>query len=457
MKHIIILGGGITGLALGWFLKNQAKEAIHLTILEKSERVGGWIQTIKKNGFLFELGPHSIRTGKQAIQTLKFIERLGLKEKVITPDSVGKKRHILVNHKLKEIPSTLFSLLFSPQIKDLFFPLVKDLFTSPGTEEDESIYHFSLRHFGKEFTNRYVDALVTGIYAGNIRELSVKSCFPLWHQLDQLYGSLIHGMLFQKNPKEKETEFIAKINKSPFFSFQEGMESFPNEIAKQLGKDVNVNNHAAVLKFDKHSTEVFIAGGRRLRADHIFSTISADALADLLAPHNTTLGALLTSIDSASVIAVSLGYRNCTLKKQGFGYLVPSMERENILGMIWDSSIFPQQNNEENDVRVTVMLGGTKHPRMIGLRNEELIHYAIKAVSDHLQIHKQPDAVHLHRALHAIPQYHTGHSQKVEHLQKKMKNLFPFLTCLGSSFNGVSINECVMNAEIAAKHFWETS
>lgn len=451
MKHIIILGGGITGLSLAWFLKRQQQERLQITVLEKTERVGGWIQSVEQEGFHFELGPHSIRTSG-ADRTLALVEALRMQEQIIVPASDAYRRYLLINKKLREIPSDLKELFTSPLARDFFIPIAKDLFSGFGPEE-ETIYDFSMRHFGRTFTHRYIDALVTGIYAGKMQELSVQSCFPLWHKLEKDYGSMIRGWIFKKKKRERQSLFVEKIKKAPFFSFYGGMEALPKTLLKQIGQDVLVKSEVAALQFDRNRIEILLEEGECLRADHLISTIPPHALADLLAPHSTVLGALLTSIESASVVTASLGFRKSDFAKRGFGYLVPSEEKESVLGMIWDSSLFPQQNGMKEETRLTVMMGGAKQPDLIGLNNEALQQIAIQAAAEHLQIDQPPDSIYLHRARKAIPQYVVGHREKVKHIHNELKRLHPCITCLGSAFNGVSINDCIAEAERIACNY----
>src|SRR5262245_35319161 len=119
MPHCVIIGAGISGLSLGWFLKQQ-KENIRLTLLEASDRPGGLIQTIKRDRFLFEQGPRSLSTWGAGLATLKLIEDLGMQDQVLFADPAAKIRYLFTEKQLQRLPTSFISLLSSP----FFFKLL---------------------------------------------------------------------------------------------------------------------------------------------------------------------------------------------------------------------------------------------------------------------------------------------------------------------------------------------
>ncbi|MBA3957193.1 MAG: protoporphyrinogen oxidase [Parachlamydiaceae bacterium] len=453
-KNVVILGAGVSGLALAWFLKKYAGDQLRITVFEKQHRSGGWIHTLEKEGFLFEQGPHSFRGSNPNSATLRLIEALGLQDQVIIPNPSQNQRYLLSHNTLVPLPSGLLRALFSPLTRDLWLSaLLRDLRASASADADESILDFSVRHFGKKMTARLIDPVTTGIYAGDIHQLSMRSCFPSIFEAAQKNGSVLLGFLKKQALKESESSFVTKMRKEPVFSFKQGMETLVKGLTVALNKDVHYHCSSGALRFSSQGAEVFLAGGRRMQADHLFSTLPAAALADQLADHHTILGALLTSIESTSVAVVNLGYRNRVLHKPGFGYLVAQQEKEDILGVIFDSNLFPQQNLRETETRLTVMLGGVHHPQICGRRDVDIVNTAVQAVGRHLGIEQAPDAVHVYRAHHAIPQYSVGHFTRVTHIEESIRQLSPHLTCLGSSFYGVSINDCIMQAEKCALQY----
>lgn len=447
MKRVVILGAGITGLALAWSLKKKYGPSLSVTLLEKSDRVGGWIRTIHNNGFLFDVGPHSCRTHGNGTATLKLIEDLGLQSQVITPDPTASRRYLYIDGKLTEVPHHLLGWITSPLAKGIPAALWRDWRTPPGPDEDESIASFGERRFGHEVTQKLIDPLITGIYAGDITQLSIKSCFPQWKHSEQAYGSVIGGMLRRKrNTHETVSEWQTQIGRFPFFSLKHGLGSLTYALEKHLQSDIIRNCVVSGIQFVSDHVAVLSANGNKWHADHLYSTIPPAAMASLLVPHRPALAILLQSITAASVAVVSLGYSQTVLKKKGFGYLIPSKEKEKVLGVIWDSSVFPQQNRHPDETRLTVMMGGTHHPNLCKESDDTLRDMALSSLKQHLEIDAQPEFVRITRASNAIPQYKVGHSHLIQRITSGLHELSPRITLLGAAFNGASVNDCIAEA-----------
>lgn len=445
VRHIVILGGGISGLSLAWFLKQRYGTQIRITILEKNKRVGGWIQTIEKEDFLFELGPHSLRS-QGASATLRLIQDLGIADQILIPDSSAQFRYLWLDQKLTVLPHNVVSLLFSSWVKDCAAALWRDFRSPASHEDDESVYSFSMRRLGLALTHKWIDPMVTGIYAGSMHHLSIRSCFPKWYEWEKKYGSLLRGML-SKKPQSTTTDIEQLVKGASSFTFKEGMETLVKALENKLRAEILTDCRATEIHFQPNCVEVDTSDGKRLQADYLFSTIPAHPLADLMARHSTEVGSLLTSIDSVTVVGVNLGYRDSVLTKKGFGYLVPQCSGEQVLGAIWDSSLFPEQSRRKRQTRITVLLGGAHHPEVSHLSDDTLLSISIQAMQKHLGILKKPDVFHIYRAKQSIPQYYVGHHRRLQHINDVMARDFPRVICLGSAFNGVSINDCIAQAE----------
>ena len=156
-------------------------------------------------------------------------------------------------------------------------------------------------------------------------------------------------------------------------------------------------------------------------------------------------------IPSCSIATVNLGYRKNLLFKKGFGYLIPSKEKEDVLGVVFDSSAFPEQNRHTEETRLTVMLGGARNPAIAAQSLNTLETAALKAVRDHLAIQTEPDAIEIEVAEKAIPQYLINHAGRLQIIEKQINAISPCLTLLGNSFYGVGVNDCIRRADLTAK------
>ena len=219
MKKIVVLGAGISGLAVGWFLKQKFGNQIELSILEKKGRVGGWIHTLHKEGFLFEMGPRGFSPRGKGGSTLSLIKEIGLESALIASDKGAATRYISEGGRLQP-----FSMSFLLR-KGILGAALHDLFTPRATVDDETITSFIERRFNRRLAEGLMDPLTKGIYGGNAQKLSVRSCFPsLWNH-EQQKGSVVRGFLTQDKQKKPP---------AALYSFKEGMETLPQRLAEKL-------------------------------------------------------------------------------------------------------------------------------------------------------------------------------------------------------------------------------
>ncbi len=451
MKKIVILGGGISGLSLLWYLKKKTTHA-KLTLLEKSTRVGGWIQSLNKEGVLFERGPRSCRSWGYGIETLQLIEELGLQDQVITADPSSKNRFLYLNQSLQKIPSTFLAFLFSPVTRKMLPKICLEWFVHSGTSDDESVHDFFKRRLGSYAVDTFLDPLMSGIYAGDCRQLSAKSCFSQLFQWERQYGSLTKGFLLNlfSAKKASSTDFVQKIQEAGLFSFKKGMETLPIALETHLKEHILLKHEVKHLQFHSSGVNLQLTNGNTLEADQVYSALPAHALAALIRPHHMEAAQELDHIPFSTVAVVSLGYKEKLLSQKGFGYLIPLQEREKILGVVWDSCVFPDQCLGLEQTRLTVMIGGTRMPDFAQQSTSELLDCAMQALSKHLQIHVKPHVTDVYMAHSAIPQYIVGHESKKAAIQKAIHQLSPHFKILGSSFDGVAVNDCIAHSKRTA-------
>ncbi|MCE5317428.1 MAG: protoporphyrinogen oxidase [Parachlamydia sp.] len=430
-KSYIILGGGISGLSLAWQLQKDSDAKV--TLVEQAPRLGGWIETLHKNGFLFDRGPRSCRSRGSGLATLQLIEELGLEAEVIPASPAARRRYLYLDKRLQAMPNSLPGLLFSPVTNGLFKALWQDIRTRGGPGRDESVADFAERRMGRAFAERFFDPLVTGIFAGDMHKLSLRACFPFLAEWEEQHGGIVRALFKKKKRPSDLSPFIQQMLKTSIFSFRNGMETLPQRLAERLNVDILLGEAVEALHADRGS--VRLSSGRTLDADHIFSTLPAHSLQKLL-PFSATLN----QIPYASTAVVNLGYRKRILKKEGFGYLIPSSEREQVLGVVFDSSAFPQQGTDET--RLTVMLGDSRIPDFGAWSKEKFLSIAQEALMRHLGIDQTPDLAEIKIAPRAIPQYLVGHLDRLRTMEQEARR-YPKLTLLGSSFYGVSVNDCI--------------
>ncbi len=450
---VVIFGAGISGLSLAWFLKKKFKSSIDLTIIEKDSYSGGYIKSLKKAGFLFELGPRSCRTAGNGVKTLQLIEDLNLTKEVVVASPFAKKRYVYLDQRMEQAPGSFFSLFKSPLTKGLFKALIFDLFGKyKSSDDDPSIHEYASKKFSPEIADNLFDPLTSGIYAGNISKLSFKSCFPYLHELENAHGSLIWGMFLNKKKiNEIFSPFVKNLKKHKIFSLKNGMQTLTDVLSKELKGHILFSAEIENLRILNDSTKIFLKNKEVIHADYVFSSLSPHDLKTLL-PEGK-MKEILTEFHSTSVAVVSLGFKKDVLKTKGFGYLIPSKEKEDILGVVFDSSVFNQQNRKADETRLTVMLGGS-HMRDFERKTEDdFLKMSKNALVKHLGIKDVPDVSHVYIAKNAIPQYLVGHGERLQKLKKACPEHFQVL---GSCYFGVSVNDCIANSEHSANEFFKS-
>lgn len=408
-KKIAIIGAGISGLSLAWYLKKKYREKIALQIFEARERAGGWIRSSMSQGHLFEYGPRAFRAAdSEAAYSL--VQELGLENFIRWAET--EKRHLLYKKRIEPVPQSIKEWCFSPLTTGCTKEIISDLFYPNKTEKDISVEQFFLERFGPNIVSRFVNPFISGIYAGDPKKLSLKQCFP------NLVGirSLLLNALFAK-----------KTLKKGLWSLSGGLETLIGALVKKIEVDLFLNRPVHAIKVNENCAIVKDSMGFHV-FDHLFSTLSLPQLKPLI-------NCSLPELPYTSVIVVHLGFSSQITYPKSFGYLVPESEGEQILGVVFDSAIFTQQ---EGKTCFTVMMGGEKNRKLLEMSDDQLIEIAKKALNEHLAITQPPEICTVFRAKESIPQFPVGYQKAQD---------FPTLSFLGTSFSGVSLNQLISAAK----------
>lgn len=448
MKKIIVIGGGISGASLAWYLSKDP--SLKITLLEKKENLGGYIQTVNENGFLFEKGARTFKPSRSR-SLLSLIEELQLSDQIIASDPKASSRYIFQHDRLYQLPKGPFSFFLSPLTRGIIPALLKEWNISPKYLEDESIYDFISRRFNDKVARNLFDPMTLGIYAGDIKRLSIRSCFPELYNLEKQAGSLSRGLLSQliEKAKAKKDPFIEQgFSRGSLFTLKEGMQSLMETLALKLASNLILNCEVRNIEGDK-----VITNKGEFDFDHLFIATDLLATTTLLEQINPQAAKVLRTIDTVSLIVVNLGYNEKLMPYSGFGHLVPSFEKSPVLGVVWDSEIFPKQNLFINQTRLSVMIGGAAFPEAKYFSKAQCIEIAKKALCDHLNIKKAPDHIQVHFATDAIAQYEVGHFKKIKEIQRLLGLTTPKITLLGNYLDGISVDYCIKKAKEIANRF----
>ena len=449
MQSVAIIGAGITGLTAAFYLK---RKSVPVTVYESSGRVGGVIQSLRKDGYLAEFGPNTILATSPKIAQL--IRDAGLESRRLNPDPNAEARYVVRDRQPIEMPGSppgfLTTKLFSLNAK---LAVLREPFIKPRRDGvDESIAEFTVRRFNREFLDHAVDALVAGIYAGDPEKLSVAHAFARLKALEDNYGSMIKGQIFGARERKQRGE-VAK-DRAPKFSFDEGLQVLPDSLAAHLEEAVRLNTAVTGLTRTAEGWRVATSDGESEHSAVIFCG-TAKRLAELvIAISDGSAGADVAGLKDVSrfseiryppVASVVLGFRREDVAHpcQGFGMLIPKVEGFKILGTIFSSSLFPNRA-PVGHLTLTNYVGGERYPDLALLPAEKLFEVVREDLRELLGVRGQPTFRHTIVYPQAIPQYNVGYGRYKE-LMSKIEQDAPGLFLAGHYREGISLSDCIVS------------
>jgi oxygen-dependent protoporphyrinogen oxidase len=449
---VAVIGGGIAGLVATYELVERAgrfDRGIDVRCYEATDRVGGNIRTTSEDGFLCEWGATGFLDN--APETITLIRRLGLEERSVKARDIAARRFIYRKGKLREVPlgpgAFLTSSILSPwgKLRLLGEPFV------PGrrSAETESVFAFAERRIGRAAASILVDAMVSGVYAGDSRRLALETTFPKMRSMESDHGSLFRAMLARRKtaPKGGEAGGGPAGPGGRLISFRDGLQELIDTLARAIGPRLCLESpiarvtHMGARGFRLHPSE-----GAPFEVDAVIVACPAWHAAPLLQAMDPTLGQALDEIPSAAVAVVHLGYRRDALGPQpeGFGFLVPRGQGPRILGALWPSCMFEGRAPEGSRL-FTVMIGGAHDPEGARLDDAKLMRLARTDLQLTMGIHANPYFVRVIHHPRGIPQYEMGHRDRLQTIDSRLEET-PGLWIAGNSLRGVAINSCVAEA-----------
>ncbi len=355
--RLIIVGGGITGLSLAYFLLEN-KPFLDITVLESEQKAGGKIWTDKVDGFLCEGGVNGFLDNKP--KTLDLVSRLSLTP--LRSNDNARKRYIFSDGKLKLLPDSA-TAFFSSNLLSLpgRIRIIWEIFAQKGSGEDETLAKFAKRRLGKEAYEKLIDPMASGIYAGDPEKMSLKSCFPRIYELEQKYGSLIRALIKLQREAKKTGKKVGAGPGGTLTSFLGGMETMINALSDYMGERLKTGARAVSIDKTKDSYVVHLSDGSNIETEAVVLATPAFESSEMTKDFDKQLSSTLGEIYYPSISVVCLGYRRDRIKRSldGFGFLIPNREGRKILGTLWDSSIFPNRA-PEGHVLLRSMLGGVR-------------------------------------------------------------------------------------------------
>ncbi|HEV8168324.1 MAG TPA: protoporphyrinogen oxidase [Pyrinomonadaceae bacterium] len=450
-SHVVIIGGGISGLAAAHRLSEQQ---VQVTLLEASPRLGGTIQTEERDGFLLERGPDSFISEKP--QAVELAKRLGLESRLVQTNEQFRRSFIVRDRRLRPVPegfqllapsrlwpfitSDIFSLAGKARMAaDLLLPR-----KSTNGTHDESLASFVRRRLGVEALDRMAQPMVGGIYTADPETLSLRATLPRFLDMEREHRSLILAMLRQGRAQKVGT---SGARYSLFLSFDRGVQVLVDALAQQIKADIRLNARAVGLKHDGSAWTITTSDGEELVADKICIALPAYLAATLL---QGRLAEKLRQIKYASTATINFAYRRSAIAHplNGFGFVVPFIEQRSLIACTFSSVKFSGRA-PEGHVLLRAFAGGALQPEIFALDESEMRARVEADLRELLGINEAPLFVETAKWKDSMPQYEVGHLERVSEIEKLATEL-PGLTLAGNAYRGAGIPDCIRSGEAAA-------
>jgi protoporphyrinogen/coproporphyrinogen III oxidase len=462
-QKIVIVGGGITGLASAFYLQKKVKEMnlpYEVFLIEASPRLGGKVQTAVRDGFVIEKGPDSFVARKMSASRLA--KEVGMEDKLI--HNTAGKSYVLVRDRLHPMPGG--SIMGIPtQIRPfmttgLFSPLGKLRaaadFVLPRSDKngDQSLGEFFRRRLGDEVLENLIEPLLSGIYAGDIDKLSLMATFPQFYQVEKEHRSLIMGMK-KTSPGAAKQKVGKKSSKGNFLTFTSGLQSFIDAIEERLVtgsvlKGIRVEN---ISRNDKKYT-IRLNNNETIYADAVIVSTPHQVIQHMFPDY--PLFAPLKDIAATSVATVAMAFNKSAIVDDidGTGFVVSRNSDYTITACTWTHKKWPH-STPDGKVLIRCYVGRAGDEAVVNLADEDIVKIVLDDLNKTMSITEKPDFSIVTRWKDAMPQYTVGHKQRIEQLKQGVKEQLPGIFLAGSSFEGLGLPDCIDQGEEAVEQVLE--
>lgn len=463
-RRIAVIGGGLSGLTAAHYVRKLYREAgllPEITLIEKEKVLGGKIETLRKEGFVIEKGPDSFLARKTAMSDLA--KELGLGDELVTTNPNAKKTYILQRGKLHPMPAGLVLGIpteLKPFLQSGLVSLsgklraMMDFVIPPRrSTEDESLGDLIERRLGTEVLENMTEPLLAGIYAGDMRKISLQATFPQFGEVERKYGSLIRGMTTGRKPVETHTG----TKKSAFLTFRGGLQSMIEALIEQLQDSRQITGTGAVrisIRDEASSSaaryEIELENGERLEADDIYITVQNFVAAGLLRPHVDVSALDAVNYVSVANVVMAFDKREINTEYDGSGFLVPRKEGRNITACTWTSTKW-LHTSPEDKVLLRCYVGRSGDEQNVDLPDEALAGLVRKDLKEIMGIGAAPLFTEITRLRSSMPQYPVGHPGRIAGLRSELAQKLPGVYAFGAGYDGIGMPDCIKQAKLTVE------
>jgi oxygen-dependent protoporphyrinogen oxidase len=328
--------------------------------------------------------------------------------------------------------------------------LAMEPFARPRPDGDETIHAFASRRIGVEAADVLVDSMVSGIFGGDARELSLRACFPKMWTLESEHGGLVRAMIARRRQQPRRRGEAMGTPLGRLTSFRGGAEDLVRGLTTRLGDVVRTGVEVCQMTGGNGRYQLNIDGQAPVEADAVVLASGAATTARMVRVLDTPLADTLDAMPTAGMVVVCLGYAAGAVRHplNGFGYLIPRNEGMRTLGVLWDSSVYPGRA-PEGHVLMRVMLGGATDPDAVGMDDAAVLDVVRRELRAAMGVDAMPLVVRIVRHRTGIPQYTVGHLDRLARADARVAR-WPGVVLAGNAYRGVSINACIADAQAVA-------
>ncbi|MGQ0665403.1 MAG: protoporphyrinogen oxidase [Nitrospiraceae bacterium] len=466
-RTVVVVGGGISGLATAFALQEQAAAAgfaIRCIVLESGSSWGGKIVTRRVGDLVTEAGPDSFLSQKPA--GIQLCAKLGLADQLINTNETGKKAFVLKGGRLHELPEGLVSfvpnqlgpflrsgLLSWTGLMRMGLEVVVPRGPSGG---DQSVAQFLRRRFGAQAYERVLEPLMAGIYAGDAEQMSLRATFPAFLDLEQRHGSVIRGMMAAR--KKAPAIPAGGSRRTMFVSLKNGLSDLVTTLTTRLaeqGVEFRLGCRVDAVRVRSHQPgrwmyDLILGDGSALSTDGLVLATPAYVSAELLRPLSPMAAGLLELIPYTSTATISLAYPAAAVAGavEGFGFIVPRKEGRELIAATWTSLKWPYRAPADQ-VLLRCYAGGVGREEILQLDDGQLVSRVRAELSALCGIRAEPGYVEVNRWSKAMPQYTLGHLDRLTQLDAALRR-YGGLVLTGAGYRGVGIPDCIREGAVTA-------
>ena len=450
-KRIAVIGGGISGLSVLHYLNQRNTErALDLCLFEKNASSGGTIATQRKNDCIFEAGPNGFLDSNE--RTLQLVKEVDAERFLVRASEVHADRFISLDGWLLALPTDPKEF-FRFKALSLWDKLRVSLeyFIGKGKKDPETIYKFGVRRFGRKFTELFLDPMVSGVFGGDVKKLNLRLAFPRIYDMEQLHGSLIKAMLKAQKAKQRGEEVNSVMPRGKLTSFTSGMGCLIGSLQEKYKEQIHFGKQVVSVTYADNRYKIALED-RTEYADEVYLCTPAYVTQRIVKEMWPELAKDLGKIYYAPVAVVNLVFWKELLEviPQGFGYLVPSLEKRAVLGVLFENNIFPGRCPDDKFM-FRVMIGGANHPDVVKLTEKELVQMAKREILAHFNVKGDAQDISVKLWDKGIPQYDQVYYEAIQSIERKM-SLPKNLHLVANYLNGIAMNDCINNAYRAVQN-----